>query len=172
MFLFLQIPLNQGRITAPFILHPDSLVILPLRGKRNHDLRALQGRENTGLIFLSGLQRLLRKKHLIAAPCKLPVIIRRHAAVSRPFFALLRALIADKDVHWCLLAGDGQASHLNAVDQLTLLYVKIPIQRIPGQIDGFLYIQVFAEFLHGQAVQSRKLLSGRRICHILDTIFA
>ena len=170
--LFLQIPLNQGCVTAPLILHPDGLVILPLRGKRDHDLRALQGREDAGLVFLSGFQRLFREEHLVAAPCKLPVIIRRHTAVCRPLLPFLGSLVADEDVHRCLLAGDGKALYLNAVNQFALPDIEIPIQGVPGQVYGFLGIQVFAEFLQGQAVQGRKLLSCGRIRHILDSVFA
>ena len=164
---------NQRKITAPFVLDPDGVVILVIRADGEHDLRAVERREDIRLIFLTEfiLQRNARKKHAVALFGQRVIDILRQNAVKRSASVFVGFLVADKDVVRLLFAGDLDNPLAQLLDLLRLVAVDLARHSV-GVFARLIEVVILHHAVKRRAMAGRNFFARLGIVHILDAVFA
>ena len=111
--------------TRPFVLYPNCVVILKIRTEGQHDLGAVQGGKDVGLIFRPQLvfQADPGEKDPITFCCQRVVYVLGQHAVDRPLPVFISLLVTDEDVIGLLLAGNLNDAPADVLDLFCLLPV-------------------------------------------------
>ena len=164
---------NQRKITAPFVLDPDGVVIFVIRADGEHDLRAVERREDIWLIFLTEfiLQRNACKKYAVALFGQRVIDILCQNAVKRAASVFVGFLVADKNVVGLLFAGDLDNPLAQLLDLLRLVAVNLARHSV-GVFARLIEVVILHHAVKRRAMAGRDFFARRRIIHILDAIFA
>ena len=164
---------NQRKITAPLVLDPDGVVILVIRADGEHDLRAVERREDIRLVFLTEfiLQRNARKKHAVALFGQRVIDILRQNAVKRAASVFVGFLVADKNVVGLLFAGDLDNPLAQLLDLLRLVAVNLTRHSV-GVFARLIEVVILHHAVKRRAMAGRDFFARLGVIHILDAIFA
>ena len=170
----LPVGFHQRQIPAPFVLHPDCAEVFRLCTDHQHDLRAVQRREDIG--FVLPAQLILQgdpgEEHLIACVDQLIIDLLGQRAVLRPAAAFIRLLVADEDVIRFFLRGNRQDPFLDLRDPFRFLLVQIPGIGIRGIAQGCLIILIRKDGGYLNPMARGNPFMAYRILHILNAVFA
>ena len=165
--------LNQSQITAPLVLHPNSIKILRLGAENDHHLGAIQRRKNIRLI--GGAQLILQrdagKEHLKAFLRQLMVQVVCQNAVGRTAAVGVGFLIANKNVEGLFLLGNGQNPLLNFIDLRRFLFIDRLLENI-GTGQGRLIVIIVVNGGILRTVYGRNTLTRCGILHIFNAVAA
>ena len=164
---------NQRKITAPFVLDPDGVVIFVIRADGEHDLRAVERREDIWLIFLTEfiLQRNACKKYAVALFGQRVIDILCQNAVKRAASVFVGFLVADKDVVRLLFAGDLDNPLAQLLDLLRLVAVDLTRHSV-GVFARLIKVVILHHAVKRRAMAGRDFFARLGVIHILDAIFA
>ena len=164
---------NQRKITTPFVLDPDGVVIFVIRADGEHDLRTVERREDIRLVFLTEfiLQRNARKKHAVALFGQRVIDILCQNAVKRAASVFVGFLVADKNVVGLLFAGDLDNPLAQLLDLLRLVAVNLACHGV-GVFARLIEVVILHHAVKRRAMAGWDFFARRRIIHILDAIFA
>ena len=126
---FLSAVLNQGKITAPFIFHPNSIEMLRFRTENDHNLCRIECCEYVRLIFLTEpvFKGDPRKENLKAFTCQFVIQFGGKHAVLRSSATHVGFFIADEHIKRFFLLRYGKDIFLNFVDCIgfRLIYLTL-----------------------------------------------
>ena len=170
---FLLALLNQRKIAAPFVFHPNCVEIFRLRAERDHDLGRVQRGENVRFVGRAELvfEGDARKEDLKALLRELVIEVVSQNRVGSSSAVAVRFFVTNEDVKRLFLLRNGEDALLNLVDRFGFFLINRLLITV-SILQGRLIVVIVKDRGKLGAVDRRHTLVCRRILDVFDAVAA